>query len=84
VHYGDMMWGWGHGGWWGWPMAVGMIAFWVVVVVLAVWLIRSLAANAARPAPGAQLETPLEVLKRRYAAGEIDRAEYEQKRSDLL
>ena len=33
---------------------------------------------------GGRAETPLGILKARYARGEIDKAEYEQRRSDLL
>jgi uncharacterized membrane protein len=29
------------------------------------------------------VESPLEILQRRYARGEIDRAEFEEKRKDL-
>ena len=34
--------------------------------------------------PGARKESAANVLKRRYAAGEIDAAEFEQKRRDLV
>ena len=37
--------------------------------------------NQTGPAPSSQ--TPLEILKARYARGEIDREEYEQMRRDL-
>jgi putative membrane protein len=37
--------------------------------------------NQAGPAPSRQ--TPLEILKARYARGEIGREEYEQMRRDL-
>jgi len=81
----DMMNGWG-GGLFGWSMYLGMIAFWLGVVVLVVWLVRT--AGSHRPAQTAvygpaQRETALEVLKRRYAAGEIDSAEYQRKKADI-
>lgn len=35
------------------------------------------------PAQGSALETPRDILKQRYAAGEIERDEYLQKLADL-
>ncbi len=71
-----MMWnGFGfHEGWSG--MGLGMVVFWLLLVVVLVVVLRSLAADKNR-------RTPLEVLDERYARGEIDRKEYEQKRTDL-
>jgi uncharacterized membrane protein len=40
-------------------------------------------AAPAVPPPAAQVETPREIVQRRYAAGEIDREEYLQKLQDL-
>ena len=34
-------------------------------------------------APAAALETPLQILQRRYAAGELDRDEFLQRKEDL-
>lgn len=83
----DMMSGWG-GGWTSWTMYLGMIAFWVGVVALVIWGVKALAGpTAARSEPQASqvsLESAADVLKRRYAAGEIDAAEFEQKRRDLF
>jgi putative membrane protein len=82
----DMMSGWG-GGWASWTMYLGMIAFWVGVVALVIWGIKALAAPGAAhtvlQVPQPPAEAAVDVLKRRYAAGEIDAAEFEQKRRDL-
>jgi len=85
--YFDMMSGWGWA-WSGWVMYLGMIAFWAGVVALVIWAIRAVGAPRATPAtpPSGPLAPPasaLDILKRRYAAGEIDAAEFEQKRRDL-
>lgn len=74
-------------GWWGGMMGFGffgMILFWVLVVAGVVALVRLLFGWGPRglpPAPRGQ--TALDVLAERYARGEIDRAEFEQKRRDL-
>lgn len=63
-----------------WAIAgmVMMIAFWVGVVALAIWAIESF-----QPRPGKHGETALDTARRRYAAGEISREEFEQMRRDL-
>ena len=61
-----------------------MIAFWILIVVGIVYAIRWLAAStkAAKSTP-ASGETPADILKIRYARGEIDLAEFEEKKKDL-
>ncbi len=59
-----------------------MLLFWVLVavgiVVFVKWLVGQLS-----PGRDARGETALEILQERYARGEIDREEYEQKKRDL-
>lgn len=77
------MWDWMHGYGWGGGMLL-MALFWIILVVAFVVLARGLWGRPpAREGPGGHLESPLEILQRRYARGEIDRAEYEEKRRDL-
>lgn len=72
-------------GWYGgWGMGFGwifMILFWGVVILgiaaLAKWL---LGISAGGVPPG---KSALELLKERYARGEIGKEEFEQKRRDL-
>jgi putative membrane protein len=83
----DMMSGWG-AGWWSWTMYLGMIVFWAGVVALVIWGVRAVSGSAtgqsASQASPAPRESAAEVLKRRYAAGEIDAAEFEEKRRNLF
>ncbi len=51
-----------------------MIAFWGAIIWLVVWLIRTY----AKPR-----ESALEILKRRFAKGEITKKEFEKIRKDL-
>jgi len=84
--YGDNSWGWE-----GWVMFVFMIVFTVAVIVAVGFLIKYLAqvsgpsagATSLPPAQGTVPESPKDILKRRYAAGEIDREEYLQRLGDL-
>ncbi len=91
-----MMYGWGWNGGWdgggiGWPGMIMMMVFWIAVLVgivaLVVWLLRQAQGRAANAGPGpegpAAGETPLDILKKRYARGEIDKTEFEEKKKDI-
>jgi putative membrane protein len=74
-----------HGGtsWEAWLMFALMIVIIVAVLVAVVYLVRGVSGtHTASAARGASSE-PRDILKRRYAAGEIDREEYQQKLKDL-
>jgi putative membrane protein len=93
----QMMWdgnhGWDHGSdYGGWLMLIGMILLTVAVVLLIVYLVRLSSATAASRAGGSQVasigpatapEPPRDIVKRRYAAGEIDREKYLELLKDL-
>lgn len=81
--FGTGMWGLG---------ALVMIAFWVIVIGGAVWLVITLARGNQSIAPSNQPHTllsstpsqpPLDILKARYAKGEITQEQFEQMRRDL-
>jgi putative membrane protein len=66
-------------GWW-WHMG-WMWIFWVVVIVLIVLLVRP-RSIVTGPRDESNLSAE-EILKRRYARGEIGKEEYERKLEDL-
>ena len=76
---------WGYGGGWGW-MILGPLMMIVVIagiVALVVLLVRWLGgpSRGARPTHSAPPVTaPLDILKARFARGEIDKEEYEERR----
>ena len=74
---GGMMWGWGYG-FFGWLM---MLLFWALIIAGAVLVIRWLVDQTRSPALGS--ETALDVLKRRYAKGEITKEQFEAMKRDL-
>ena len=68
----------GFGGWWLIGMGT-MVLFWVAIMLLVVWVVRSLFPRQMRAGRAQALET----LRQRYAAGSINAAEYEQARARL-
>jgi putative membrane protein len=72
------------GGMMGGGMGVGMIfvwIFWLLILAAIVYVVvRLLRQSGAQPQSA---ETPLTILKRRYAAGEIDQTQYETLKSQL-
>jgi putative membrane protein len=79
-----MMWG-DHG--WGWGMGfgiIGMILFWALVILGIVILVKWIAGKNPSSEPGfPPVRTALDILKERYARGEIDKQEFEEKKRDL-
>ena len=82
--FGRQMWG---GGWHGWFVGpVMMIVFLAIVVVVVVLIVRWLAGPGHGPVatphgPGGK--TPLDILKERFARGEIDQKEFGERRKVL-
>ncbi len=74
-----MMYGFGgFGGWWLLGMGM-MVLFWIAIILLLIWVVRSLFPHQMRSGG----DQALEILRRRYAEGSINAAEYEQARARL-
>lgn len=56
--------------------------FWLVLIVLIVVVVRAVAGGTGSNRSGIE-ETPLEILRKRYARGEIDEEEFNRKRREL-
>ena len=68
----DMGWG---GMWFGWIL-------WPAVLVIVIWIGVSIIKNLGK-SNSTQTETPLDILKKRYAKGEISKDEFEQMKKDI-
>ena len=84
--YGDwhmgpgMMDGWGMG----WFGGIFMIVFWILILVGLVFVIRWLIQATGKKGNGSQGGSrAMEILKERYARGEIDKAQFEAIKRDL-
>ena len=75
---------WGHGrALWLVPLMLVLVAILVTLFVVVVYLLaRSFYRNELVPRKSIP-ETPLEIVKRRYAAGEISSEEFEKVKQDL-
>ena len=74
-----MMGGWGMG----WFVIIFMLIFWVLVIIGLVFLIKWLIQSTSREKSEAGGGRVLDILKERYARGEIDKREFEEMRKDL-
>lgn len=71
-------------GWGGMGLGLfGMLLFWGLLAVGVVLVVRLLLGAAERRPPERRGKSAQEILAERYARGEIDRDEFEQKRRDL-
>jgi putative membrane protein len=71
------MWGWDGSGGWGW-FGLMHLLWWVVVIAGGIAVFRWGVGSRPRGQPGAG--RPLEILGERFARGEIDQAEYEERK----
>ncbi len=67
---------------WGWGMGIGMLLFWTLLIAAIVALLRVSSRHDAGPRRDRE-KTALDLLKERYARGEIEREEFLQKKRDL-
>ena len=75
-----------HGFGWGGGMWMGSI-FWLLFLGVIIWAVISFTNNQKRNStdrPPVSGEAPLEILKRRYARGEISKEEFEQIKKEML
>ena len=63
-------------------MGLAMLIFWVVVLLIVVFVVWTLLGRAGSGSSSAQ-ESVLDILKKRYARGEISKEEFEHKRKEL-
>jgi putative membrane protein len=77
--------GWGYG--WGfhphmWFGGIMMALFWIAVIIAVVYIVRSFNRTSAdrRQIAG---DAPLDILKKRYARGEITKEEFDRMKEDL-
>lgn len=76
-----------HGDGYGWGMGTGflfMLFLWVVIVAGSVLLVRwIISSGGKKEQSGLSSEAPLDILKKRYARGDITREQYEQIKKDI-
>ena len=65
----------------GWGMGFGMLLMGVLIIIGIVALMRS--ASGSGPQSPPHSKSALDVLKERYARGEINKQEFEEKKHDV-
>ncbi len=78
--YDSPMGSWGHmmGYWYG-----GGLMWLIILALIGVGIYFLVQASKSKSSDSSTMETPLDILKKRYARGEIDKEEFEQKKKDL-
>ena len=62
-----------------------MPILWIAVIGLIIWAVVAAVRRPGEPdGPARSADSALEILKRRYARGEINKQEYEERKKDLV
>jgi len=69
----------GGGGYWGLTGIIFMVLFWAALILAVIWLYKQVRGEAA----GMKGETALDVLKKRYAAGEITKDQFNEMKKEI-
>lgn len=64
-------------------MGIGMLLFWGLIIFGIVMLARGFGGTSSAGEATVHGKTALDILAERYARGEIDKSEFQQRRSDL-
>jgi putative membrane protein len=68
----------------GWAGALGMLLFWGLVIAGIVWLVRSTTQGRQHPVDKEPAsESPMDIIKRRYASGEISKEQFDEMKRNL-
>ena len=67
----------------GWLDFLFMLLFWIAIVWLIVWIIKRLTKESEKSDGNKGKENALEILRKRYAKGEINRKEYSRMKKEL-
>ena len=60
-----------------------MLIFWIFVIVAVIWITKMAMSNSSGNSKPSANDTPLDILKKRYANGEIDDDEFNRRRNEL-
>lgn len=71
---------WGYGMMGGLFGGIMMLFFWILFIVFIVWIVKEV---SGRNSSSNSSSKALDILKERYAKGEINKEEFEAKRKDL-
>lgn len=66
----------GSGMWFGW-------IFWLLLIFLIVWFVVTQIKKGKQDSQSISQESPMDILKKRYAKGEITKKQFEQMKKDL-
>jgi len=59
-----------------------MWIFWIFLIVIIVWAVKAMTGNSSDNKNASQ-DSPIDILKKRYAKGDINEDEYKRRLKDL-